>query len=44
VVFFKSSKTKVLLPTDGISCKGLRTVLGSFSLCYFDVINSAEFV
>lgn len=41
---FKSSKIKVLLPMNGISYKGLRTVLDSFSLYYFDVINNAEFV
>lgn len=33
--FLKSSKIKVLLPTDGVSCNGLRTVLGLFPALYF---------
>lgn len=36
LLFLKSSKIKVLLPTDGISCNGLRTVLGLFPVLYFD--------
>lgn len=35
-VFVKSSKIKVLLPTNGISCNRLRTVLGLFPVLYFD--------
>lgn len=35
LLFLKSSKIKVLLPTDGVSFNGLRTVLGLFPVLYF---------
>lgn len=40
VVVFKFPKIKVLLPIDGMSYKGLRTVLGFLSVLHFDVINN----